>query len=412
MLAELYLTFCTDNRITPKYHVSDILEKTPSTEEYVLKLAGNNRVKPVERLDDQDALVLSKCLLNVKALDLSYNCITDEGIKHLAELLQEENSSLHSLDLTFNDFEDQGAEILSQSLQSNRTLLSLTLSGNKVKNTGGMSLASLLQLNNTLRVLRMANCDLKTESVIAFAIALTTNQTLRCLDISRCHTFGSEEEWHWTVHFAHMLAVNQSLLELHLGTMGIMTCGIERLSKGLLFNYTLKYLDLHSNRVTRDDVQPLVDVLMKENSTLEVLDLSSNQIQDEGAVLLSQALASPNCSLRELSLCSNSIRTEGLLSLAKTVGQNSTLTHLYIWGNHFEELVCLAFKNLIDSGRLDPGHIDVRAYEVDGHVYLSHVSQTLRRQFYEPKNNSSTTTFTRQEESTNRTSPKGIRFFV
>ncbi|KAJ0059929.1 hypothetical protein NL108_015861 [Boleophthalmus pectinirostris] len=275
-----------------------------------------------------------------------------------------------------------------------------------------MSLAGLLQVNNTLQVLRLANCDMKTESVIAFAIALTTNQTLRCLDISRSLTFGPEEEWHWALHFAHMLALNQSLVELHLGTMGIMTCGIERLSKGLLFNYTLKYLNLHSNRITRDDVQPLVNVLMKENCVLEVLDLSSNQIQDEGAVLLSQALTSPNCSLRELSLCSNNIDCEGLLALANALNLNSTLTHLYIWGNHFKESVCKAFRDLLDSGRLDPDHTDVRAYEVDGHVYLSWVFQTLRKRFYEPENNFSVETGARQEQPTNRIATKGMKFYV
>uniref|UniRef100_A0AAV2L201 Leucine-rich repeat-containing protein 34 n=2 Tax=Knipowitschia caucasica TaxID=637954 RepID=A0AAV2L201_KNICA len=409
-LAEVYHTFCAENQIKTNSHVSDVFGKTLPSEN-VVKLSGNNRLNPVQRLDDADAHALSKCLLNnkdVTALDLSYNNITDEGANHMSELLQR-GKSLHFLDLTFNNIGEKGAQRFSQSLQSNEKLLSLTLSGNKVMNAGAMSLAHLLQVNNTLQVLRLAGCELDTQSVIAFAIALKSNSTLRCLDLSRPLLCGEQEEW--AVHFAHMLAENQSLLELHLGTMGIMTSGMERLSKGLLFNYSLKYLDLRCNRVTRDDVRPLVDVLLRNGSTLEMLDLSSNQIKDQGAVCLSQALVSPNCSLKELSLCSNNIDSEGLLSLAEALTLNSTLTHLYIWGNRFQEPVCLAFRDLIENGRLHPDHTDVRAYEVDDHVFLAQVFQTLRRQFYEPKNNTDHIS-SEPERPADTTTAKGMRFHV
>ncbi|XP_072307423.1 leucine-rich repeat-containing protein 34 [Eucyclogobius newberryi] len=402
--AEVYHRFCAENEIKTNPHVSDVLGKTPKTKKSVWKLCGNNKLNPFPRLDDEDALALSKCLLNttdVTALDLSYNNITDKGVKHLAELLQGENS-LRSLDLTFNDIGESGAQLLSQSLQSNTTLLSLTLSGNKVKNVGAMRLADLLQVNHALQELRLEHCDLDTQSVIAFAIVLKSNRTLLSLDISRPLLFGHQEEW--AVHFSQMLAVNRSLQELHLGAMGIMSSGIERLSKALLFNHSLKYLNLRGNRVTRDDVLPLVDALVRKDSALEVLDLTANQVEDEGAEYLSGALASPNCSLKELSLSSNSIRTAGLLSLAKALDQNSTLTHIYIWGNHFEDPVCLAFRALMDKGRLHCDHTDVRAYEVDGRVFLAQVFQTLRRRFCKiPENDSS-------DDAGHE--PKGIKFFV
>lgn len=48
----------------------------------------------------------------------------------------------------------------------------------------------------------------------------------------------------WAVHFSDMLAVNSSLLELHLGTTGMTDTGMERLSEGLRLNHSLRYLDL------------------------------------------------------------------------------------------------------------------------------------------------------------------------
>lgn len=46
------------------------------------------------------------------------------------------------------------------------------------------------------------------------------------------------------MHFSEMLVVNSSLLELHLGTMGLSDTGMERLCDGLQHNRSLRYLDL------------------------------------------------------------------------------------------------------------------------------------------------------------------------
>ena len=52
----------------------------------------------------------------------------------------------------------------------------------------------------------------------------------------------SQEEW--AVHLSEMLAVNSSLVELHLGKMGMTDSGMERLTEGLQLNHSLRYLDL------------------------------------------------------------------------------------------------------------------------------------------------------------------------
>lgn len=46
------------------------------------------------------------------------------------------------------------------------------------------------------------------------------------------------------MHFSEMLAVNGSLLELHLGMMGMTDTGMQRLAEGLQLNHSLRYLDL------------------------------------------------------------------------------------------------------------------------------------------------------------------------
>ncbi|XP_071340583.1 leucine-rich repeat-containing protein 34 isoform X2 [Trachinotus anak] len=379
-VCEFYEALCAELEIKINPHIVEVLEKTTPTQSFTLKLTGNSRLRLVQRLTDEDVLLLCKCLKNkcVTGLDVRYNNITDAGVGHLADLLQEENSALRSLDLMFNDILTDGAEILSKSLQCNSTLLSLRLSGNKIGNKGAMRLASMLQVNNTLQELELADCDLATQSVIALIIVLKSNKSLRSVDISRPLLFSHQE---WAVHCSEMLALNSSLVELHLGKMGMTDSGMERLTEGLRLNHSLRYLDLRCNRVTRDGVHHLAQ-LLKQNPTLEIIDLSSNRIEDEGAMYLSEAISWPGCTLKELSVNSNSIRTEGLLSLTQAMKANSTLTHIYIWGNHLEEPVCQAFRELISSGRLLPEHTDVSAYEVDAQVFLAEVFQNVRRHYY------------------------------
>ncbi|KAG8009658.1 Leucine-rich repeat-containing protein 34 [Nibea albiflora] len=375
-ISVFHAAVCAEYEIKVNPHVLDALEKTTDTESVTLQLRGNHRLRCVQRLDDRDVLALSKCLRNnecVTGLDVSYNNITDEGAGHLADLLQ-----------------------------CNSTLLSLRLSGNKIGNRGAMHLASMLQVNDSLTELELDACDLvnthkhtdthcksvsltlplclqATQSVIAFAIALKSNKTLRSVDISRPLLFSHQEEW--AVHFSEMLLLNSSLVELHLGKTGMTDTGMERLTEGLRLNRSLRYLDLRCNRVTRDGVRHLAETL-KQNPTLEIIDLSANRIEDEGAAYLSEAVTWPGCVLRELSVSSNNIRTEGLLCLAQALTVNTTLNHIYIWGNHLEEPVCQAFRDLIASGRLPPEQTDVSAYEVDGHVFLAEVFHSLRRRYH------------------------------
>ncbi|XP_029385501.1 leucine-rich repeat-containing protein 34 [Echeneis naucrates] len=366
-------------KINPQ--IVEVLEKTKLNESFTLKLAGNNLLRGVQRLNDEDCLFLSGCLKNkpVTGLDVSYNHITDEGVRHLAELLQEESSALRSLDLSYNDILTDGAEILSRSLKGNSSLLSLRLSGNKIGNRGTMYLAHMLQVNTGLQELELADSDLATQSVIALTIVLKSNRSLRSVDISRPLLFSHQEEW--AVHCSEMLAMNSSLVELHLGKMGLTDAGMERLTAGLRFNHSLRYLDLRCNRVTRDGTQHLAG-LLKENPSLQIIDLSSNRLEDEGAVYLSEAISWPGCGLKECSVNSNNIRTKGLLALTEAMKANTTLTHVYIWGNYLEEPVCEAFRELMSGGRLLPERTDVSAYEVDGRVFLAEVFTKLRRRYY------------------------------
>ncbi|XP_058233084.1 leucine-rich repeat-containing protein 34 isoform X2 [Hemibagrus wyckioides] len=381
-LNELYSSICSDLQLSPNKYISQELKDTEKCiRDVSLGLRGNNRVEETSRLTDEDVKALSKTLrnhLHLRALDLSYNRISDEGAAHLADLIQE-NVALQEIDLMCNHIEAEGAERIAKSLHHNITLKRLRMTGNKMGNKGAMHFASMLQINSTLEELDMSDCDLDTQSLITFAIVLTNNRSLVSVNVSRPLLFSLQEET--TVHTARMLEVNHSLKELHMGKHGMTDWGLQRLCEALISNHSLCYLDLRCNRITRDGARQLAG-LLKQNNTLKILDLSFNRIEDDGAVCLSDAIMLKHTKLTALSIQSNNVSTVGLLSLSKAVNTNPHLTHIYIWGNRLEEPACVAFSQLMSSGRLSERHTDMTPYTVDGRVHLAEVSNGLHGHYY------------------------------
>ncbi|XP_031470501.1 leucine-rich repeat-containing protein 34 isoform X3 [Phasianus colchicus] len=276
-LHQQYLQTCQNLSQPENHFVARVLQEADKgdssrqTKGITLKIAGNNRLVPVQRVTDEDVQVLASVLCSavfVTGLDLRYNNLTDVGVRHMA---------------TF--------------LQSNETLLHLRMTGNKIGNKGGMYFASMLQVNCSLEKLDLGDCDVGTQCLIAIASILTQNKAVKAINLNRPLLYSQEEET--TVRIALMLKSNSSLVELHLCKHEIKSLGVERLCEALYENCSLRYLDLSCNKITRDDVKFLGE-LLKQNQTLEILDLNSNRIEDDGAIYLSEALALYNRTLKAL----------------------------------------------------------------------------------------------------------------
>ena len=81
------------------------------------------------------ALTHANCKVN--RLHLWDNNITDEGVKHLSAALKDTNCKLHTLDLGDNHITDEGVKHLSTALtHTNCKLKSLNLLGNKITSEG------------------------------------------------------------------------------------------------------------------------------------------------------------------------------------------------------------------------------------------------------------------------------------
>ncbi|XP_032754447.1 leucine-rich repeat-containing protein 34 [Rattus rattus] len=386
-LQDRYSFLCSENIRKTNPLILNILQKLDEEiekgpkEKITVNVAGNNRLDSGQRITSEDFWLLSKALRNqpcIGGVDVRYNLIGDVGAYYAAKLLQKQPSITY-LNLMFNDIGPEGGELIAKALQKNKTLKYLRMTGNKIENTGGMLFAAMLQMNSSLEKLDLGDCDLGLQSVIAFSTVLTQNKAIKGINLNRPILYGEQEES--TVHIGHMLKQNHVLVELHMCKHGMKNYGIQQLCNALHSNSTLRYLDVSCNKITRDGMVFLADVL-KINTTLEVLDLSFNRIENAGAKYLSETLTSHNRSLKALSVVSNKIEGEGLVALSQSMNTNLVLSNIYIWGNKFDEDTCVAYSNLIESGRLKPENTDVEPYVVDEHIYLAEVSNGLKRHYY------------------------------
>ncbi|XP_061285540.1 leucine-rich repeat-containing protein 74A isoform X2 [Bos javanicus] len=274
---ELYLEACKLVGVVPvSYFIRNMEESYINLNHHGL---GPNGTKAIAI-----ALVSNTTVLT---LELADNCITEEGILSLVEMLQE-NYYLQEMNVSDNDLGLEGARILSEFLQNNTSsLFSLQLSGN----------------------------NFKEESAELFCQALSNNYRIKSLDLSHnkfCDKAGE--------YLGQMLAINVGLQSLDLSWNHLYIRGVVALCNGLRSNVSLKKLDLSMNSFGNEGAAALGEVL-RLNSYLTYLDLSSNNITNDGLSKISRALEL-NESLKVLKLFLNPISMDGAVLLILSIKRN------------------------------------------------------------------------------------------
>ncbi|XP_050654737.1 leucine-rich repeat-containing protein 74A isoform X3 [Macaca thibetana thibetana] len=223
----------------------------------------------------------------VTKLELEDNCIMEEGVLSLVEMLQE-NYYLQEMNISNNHLGLEGARIISDFFERNSSSIwNLELSGN----------------------------DFKEESAAPLCQALSTNYRIKKLDLShnQFSDIGGEQ-------LGQMLAINVGLTSLDLSWNNFHTRGAVALCNGLRGNVTLTKLDLSMNGLGNEGAVALGEVL-RLNSCLVYLDVGGNDIGNEGASKISKGLES-NESLRVLKLFLNPISMDGAILLILAIKRN------------------------------------------------------------------------------------------
>lgn len=295
-------------------------------------------------------------------------------VHHVVEglLMSPHSAELETLDLTGCDLTERAIAELCGALVSGYGigLRTLRLNWNPLAKRGGLAVSNLLQHNDTLERLELRNTDLDVEAVVHLFSVLRTQRSLLHLDVSKAINFSRQEDL--TKHAAQMLHMNTALCSLDLGSLRIGDFGAELLSKSLVGNRSLRVLKLAANNIGVIGGEHLASLLVQGSALVE-LDLSANQICDDGATAFGLALAS-NTTLRVLDLTTCGLRQHGLYQIAEGMAQNSALTHLSLWGNHFEGdgAGTRAFDELL-RGRFEALGVvtDFCVYEVDGVLHTA-----------------------------------------
>ena len=213
----------------------------------------------------------------LKRLNLMYNNITDEGVKHLATVLTHTNCKLNSLNLEGSGFNkritDEGVKHLCTALTlANCKLNSLNLGHNNITDEGVIHLATALT---------HTNCKLNSLNLLRFNI---TDKAVKHLSTALTHT-------------------NCKLNWLNLKNNNITDEGVEPLSSALTHtNCKLNSLVLKINDLTDEAVKHLSTALTHTNCKLNSLNLGYNNITDEAVKHLATALTHTNCKLNSLNL--------------------------------------------------------------------------------------------------------------
>ncbi|XP_073721443.1 uncharacterized protein [Misgurnus anguillicaudatus] len=237
-------------------------------------------------------------------LDLSGNNPGETGVKHIYDLIQDQNCALKKVRLLKSSSAVEGFKYLSETLGINPLLQrDLNLNDHKLNNTRLKQICDLLKDKHCrLNTLILSGCGLTEESCSALASVLRSNSF--------------------------------SLKELDISNNNLQDSGVKKLHNGLEnTNCQLHKLRLSGCGLTEESCSALASVL-RSKPGLEELDMSNNNLQDSGVKKLHNGLQNTNCQLHKLRLSDCSIGEEGYVSLYSAVRSNpSHLTELDLSGN-------------------------------------------------------------------------------
>uniref|UniRef100_A0AAA9T3X4 Leucine rich repeat containing 74A n=1 Tax=Bos taurus TaxID=9913 RepID=A0AAA9T3X4_BOVIN len=253
---ELYLEACKLVGVVPvSYFIRNMEESYINLNHHGL---GPNGTKAIAI-----ALVSNTTVLT---LELADNCITEEGILSLVEMLQE-NYYLQEMNVSDNDLGLEGARILSEFLQNNTSsLFSLQLSA----------------INVGLQSLDLSWNHLYIRGVVALCNGLRSNVSLKKLDLSM-NSFGNEG----AAALGEVLRLNSYLTYLDLSSNNITNDGLSKISRALELNESLKVLKLFLNPISMDGAVLLIlSIKRNPKSRMEDIDISNVLVSEQFVKIL------------------------------------------------------------------------------------------------------------------------------
>ncbi|XP_034848904.1 leucine-rich repeat-containing protein 74A [Mirounga leonina] len=292
---ELYLEACKLMGVVPVSYFLRNMEESyvnlnhhglgpNGTKAVATALVSNTSVVTLELADnclmEEGLLSLVEMLQEnyyLQEMNISDNDLGLKGARIISEFLQRNTSSLWNLQLSGNNFRDEAAELLCQALSANYQIKTLDLSHNQFSDKGGEHVGQMLALNIGLQSLDLSWNHFCIRGAVALCNGLWANMTLQKLDLSM-NGFGNEG----ATALGEVLRLNNSLVYLDVSSNGISNDGVSRISKGLEVNESLKVLKLFLNPMSMDGAVLLIlSIKRNPKSKMEEIDISNVLVSEQ-----------------------------------------------------------------------------------------------------------------------------------
>ncbi|XP_032702099.1 leucine-rich repeat-containing protein 74A isoform X1 [Lontra canadensis] len=292
---ELYLEACKLMGVVPVSYFLRNMEESymnlnhhglgpNGTKAIAIALVSNTSVITLELADncllEEGLLSLVEMLQEnyyLQEMNVSDNDLGLKGARIISEFLQRNISSLWNLQLSGNNFRDKSAELLCQALSANYQIKTLDLSHNQFSDKGGEYVGQMLALNIGLQSLDLSWNHFHVRGAVALCNGLRVNTTLQKLDLSM-NGFGNEG----ATALGEVLRLNNSLVYLDISCNDITNDGVSKISKGLEVNESLKVLKLFLNPLSMDGAVSLIlSIKRSPKSKMEEIDISNVLVSEQ-----------------------------------------------------------------------------------------------------------------------------------
>ena len=326
-------------------------------------------------LDFHDVQLLSASMVKFSHCTklILTNCgINDGSAKVLGALIQR----LHVFNVSFNTITDDGAKVLAQQLNHCTHLQLLDISCNEIGDEGVIAIAKATDCKHTKSHIWNYAITSNGMQVLQNILGGSAQYYYDSAEVSdnEVHNFHSYVD-KYSDHCSNLLKLNvrlsntnnmklvskilrccQWLQRLHC-YLRVGVEGTKALAESLKHCNKLQQLHLDSNNIGYEGAKALAESL-KHCNNLKHFNLGGNNIGDEGAKALAENLKHCN-NLQQLHLDSNNIGDEGAKALADNLKHCNNLQQLHLrWSNIGDEGAKVLAENLKHCNNLQQLHLD------------------------------------------------------
>lgn len=274
--------------------------------------------------------------LPLEKLNLSYNNISQDGLKNLVKLLSDKKCFLEKLNLSNNFLGDDGSIILSEGISKNKSLISLNLSSNNILNRGIIEIAKSLQSdkgNKTISKLNFSHNGIEDSGLSGFINILKDEVDDRFDKINFSYNnltdksiieYGEFLNKHYTIN---KISLTNKITQENASNFFISCKNMSQ----------LKSVIINSPDLNENCVQPLKEVLIN-NRGIENIQIINNiqNLGPNGFTLICPGIEH-NTKILSVTITQCDIKDEGAIALANALFKNMDISEIILEDNSIGE---------------------------------------------------------------------------